>query len=370
MFGYEPYQVEDFVLDPRFRRWVFAPTPSEDAAWEAWLREHPGKRQTVEQARQVVLALRADGPGEMGEAQVEHQVAAILARADAEGQGTEAPVHPLAGAETPRRSWMGWWVAAAASVVLLLGVLWWYGPNGSPRTPAPVAQGPAGPAAATALTERVNASARPLLVNLPDQSTVILQPRGRVRYAQTFAPDKREVFLEGEAFFEVTKNPHRPFLVYAGKLVTKVLGTSFHVAADPRDPHVTVRVKTGRVSVFTDTTGAPAVVLAPNQQAVYRAADARVVQSEAGTAGEALPVPVPDTDFAFRDTPVTTALAKMEKAYSIPITYEAGALKGCNITASFTDEPFAVKLDLICRTIGVTYRIEADRAVITGKGCE
>jgi hypothetical protein len=94
-----------------------------------------------------------------------------------------------------------------------------------------------------------------------------------------------------------------------------------------------------------------------------------VVQSEAGAEGEELPVPVPDTDFAFRDTPVTAALARMEKAYSIPITYDAGALKGCNITASFTDEPFAVKLDLICRTIGVTYRIEADRAVITGKGC-
>lgn len=368
MFSYEPYQVEDFVLDPRFRRWVLAPTPSEDAAWEAWLREHPGKRPTVEQARQVVLALRADGPVEMDEAQVGHEIAAILARADAEANDAEAPVRPL-GVETPRRSWMGWWGAAAASVVLLLGVFWWYGPNGSRGPQAPVAQRPAGSAAAAALVERVNASARPLLVNLPDQSTVILQPGGRVRYARRFAAGKREVFLAGEAFFEVTKNPQQPFLVYAGKLVTKVLGTSFHVAADPRDAHVTVRVKTGRVSVFTDTTGAPAVVLTPNQQAVYRAADERVVQSEAGTAGEELPVPVPDTDFSFRDTPVTAAFAKMEKAYSIPITYEAGALKGCNITASFTDEPFAVKLDLICRTIGVTYRIEADRAVITGKGC-
>jgi ferric-dicitrate binding protein FerR (iron transport regulator) len=364
MFGYEPYQVEDFVLDPRFRRWVLAPTPPEDAAWEAWLRDHPGKRQTVEQARQIVLALRADGPGELSEAQAGHAIAAILARADENGE--EATVR-LPAAEAPRRLWAGYWVAAAASVVLIIGMLWWYGPNGAGQPPAPVAQRPA--AAETALTERINASDRPLLVNLPDQSTVILQPRGRVRYAQPFTGGKREVFLEGEAFFEVTKNPRQPFLVYAGKLITKVLGTSFHVAANPRDAHVTVRVKTGRVSVFTDTTAAPALVLAPNQQAVYRTADARVVQSEPGVEGEEPPVPVPDTDFAFRDTPVTAALARMEKAYSIPITYDAGALKGCNITASFTDEPFAVKLDLICRTIGVTYRIEADRAVITGKGC-
>ncbi len=364
MFGYEPYQVEDFVLDPRFRRWVLAPTPPEDAAWEAWLREHPGKRQTLEQARQIVLALRADPPGELGEAEAGHAIAAILARADE----AETPERSLVTPQAPRRPWTGYWVAAAASVVLVLGLWWGYGPDRAGRPPAPVAQREAAPAAA-ALVERVNASDRPLLVNLPDQSTVILQPGGRVRYARRFAAGKREVFLAGEAFFEVTKNPQQPFLVYAGKLVTKVLGTSFHVAADPRDAHVTVRVKTGRVSVFTDTTGAPAVVLTPNQQAVYRAADAQVVQSEAGEGAETQPVPVPDTDFVFRDTPVTAALARMEKAYSIPITYEAGALKGCNITASFTDEPFAVKLDLICRTIGVTYRIEADRAVITGRGC-
>ncbi len=364
MFGYEPYQVEDFVLDPRFRRWVLAPTPPEDAAWEAWLREHPGKRPTVDQARQIVLALRADPPGELSEAQAGREIAAILARADENDE--EAAVRLPGVAEAPRRWWAGYWVAAAASVVLVLG-MWWYGANGPQRPQAPVAQGPA--AAESALTERINASARPLLVNLPDQSTVILQPGGRLRYADPFTGGRREVFLAGEAFFEVTKNPHQPFLVYAGKLVTKVLGTSFHVAANPQDAHVTVRVKTGRVSIFTDTTAAPALVLAPNEQAVYRTADARVVQSEAGAEGEEPPVPVPDTDFSFRDTPVTAALARMEKAYSIPITYDAGALKGCNITASFTDEPFAVKLDLICRTIGVTYRIEADRAVITGKGC-
>ncbi|MBD0254947.1 MAG: FecR domain-containing protein [Cytophagales bacterium] len=363
MFGYEPYQVEDFVLDPRFRRWVLAPTPPEDAAWEAWLRQHPGKRQTVEQARQIVLALRADGPGELSEGQATRDIAAILARADENDE--ETTVRLPGTAEAPRRMWAGYWAAAAASVVLILGMFWWYGPNGAGQPPAPVAQRPA----AAALAERINTSDRPLLVNLPDQSTVILQPRGRVRYAQPFTGGKREVFLEGEAFFEVTKNPHQPFLVYAGKLVTKVLGTSFHVAANPRDAHVTVRVKTGRVSLFTDTTAAPALVLAPNEQAVYWTADARVVPSEAGAIGEAPAVPVPDTDFAFRDTPVTAALARMEKAYSIPITYDADALKGCNITASFTDEPFAVKLDLICRTIGVTYRIEADRAVITGKGC-
>jgi hypothetical protein len=84
----------------------------------------------VEQARQIVLALRADPPGELSEAQAGREIAAILARAD---ENDEAGTVRLAGAaKAPRRLWAGYWVAAAASVVLILG-MWWYGANGPQR---------------------------------------------------------------------------------------------------------------------------------------------------------------------------------------------------------------------------------------------
>ena len=89
------------------------------------------------------------------------------------------------------------------------------------------------------------------------------------------AEHKREVHLEGEAFFEVAHDTLRPFFVYTGNITTKVLGTSFTVSA--RENVVFVEVKTGRVSV-TQTTQKSAsprhtlteeIILTPNQKAVY-----------------------------------------------------------------------------------------------------
>ncbi len=61
----------------------------------------------------------------------------------------------------------------------------------------------------------------------------------------------RDVYLSGEAFFEVTKNPDRPFRVFANEIVTKVLGTSFTVRSFENDTTIQVIVRTGKVTVYS-----------------------------------------------------------------------------------------------------------------------
>ena len=53
---------------------------------------------------------------------------------------------------------------------------------------------------------------------------LLLEPKSELRYDSDFGKEKREVFLTGEAFFEVAKDMQKPFLIYTGKLVTKVVG--------------------------------------------------------------------------------------------------------------------------------------------------
>lgn len=176
-------------------------------------------------------------------------------------------------------------------------------------------------------------------------------------------------------FFEVTKDPQKPFFVYTDKAVTKVLGTSFLINTRAAGNQFTVLVKTGIVSVFAQAATrqennyqVPDAVLTANQQAVFDGKSQRVVQ-RALEPEEVQRLAVPDTDFSFQKTPVKVVLQRLSEAYSTPIAFDEDALKNCDITASFTDEPFAVKLDLICRTIGVEYHLNNAGVVISGTGC-
>jgi transmembrane sensor len=97
-----------------------------------------------------------------------------------------------------------------------------------------------------------NSSAKILKISLPDGSTVWLQPKTHLSYNQS---DRvyRQVNLKGEAFFDVKRDEARPFLIYSGKMTTKVLGTSFNVKAYPETEKFEVSVVTGKVSVMNES---------------------------------------------------------------------------------------------------------------------
>ncbi|ASZ09653.1 hypothetical protein CK934_01025 [Chitinophaga sp. MD30] len=143
---------------------------------------------------------------------------------------------------------------AAAIMVAIGGLLvWWSGANEKQRLMAAqelnkkneqlVAAAPA-----VQYTEHYNPKSRRLRVKLPDGSSITLGSKSRLKYPATFAVNKRDVYLEGEAFFEVTKDAAKPFVVYTGNVRTLVLGTSFKVSALP-NTSVEVAVVTGKVQV-------------------------------------------------------------------------------------------------------------------------
>lgn len=87
-------------------------------------------------------------------------------------------------------------------------------------------------------------------ITLPDSSTVWLNASGKIRYRGSFNDTSRVIYLdEGEAFFQVRKNPAKPFLVYTPTLHTRVLGTSFNIKSYRALDMVRVAVATGRVQI-------------------------------------------------------------------------------------------------------------------------
>lgn len=213
------------------------------------------------------------------------------------------------------------------------------------------------------------------IIFLPDSSKVTLQPESNLKFSTSFNTTKREVYLEGEASFEVTHNAILPFLVYANEVTTKVLGTSFTVRAIKHEQKITVVVKTGKVSVYTDpkkesvASTVKEIILTPNQQIVYDKKENEISK----TLVEKPRVVLPEEEvrrMRFEDAPVAEIFKALEKAYGVDIEFDEAMFSFCAMTTVISDDDFYNRLDIICDALGISYTRDEDRIVINGPGCK
>lgn len=113
-------------------------------------------------------------------------------------------------------------------------------------------------------------------IMLPDGTKVNLNSGSSILYPKIFGPDERRVFLEGEAFFDVAKNPAKPFKVEAGKLEIVALGTSFNINAFKEHNDIKVSLVSGSVSVTNRSHQDTFVTLLPGEQALWSEQDEKI----------------------------------------------------------------------------------------------
>ena len=246
-------------------------------------------------------------------------------------------------------------------------------------------------AAAPAVYHKTNNSSNTILVVLQDESMVWLKPSGSIHYKDFSASPRRELTLNGEAYFEVAKKPEKPFLVYSGNVVTRVTGTKFNIKAYEMGKTVEVEVTEGSVEVSGGTvdpnggtanlndrmTGrngtaamGPNLKLAARQKAIYHTASRRLEKLSVVTS-QLQPVEKISQELAFEfsDTPLRKVIDLLEEAYPISIELENKNLESCPLTASLNDETLDIKLELICRSIGATFNKSPGKIIISGQGC-
>jgi transmembrane sensor len=211
-------------------------------------------------------------------------------------------------------------------------------------------------------------------IRLPEGSEITLQPGSRIGYLPAFNNKQREIYLEGEAFFEVKRDESRPFLVYTNEVTTKVLGTSFTIKALREDKNITVAVKTGRVSVYahSDTpdlqSNLSETILTPNQQIVYNRT-ANTVSRMLVENPQAI-VPVEEVKrMHFEEASVTEIFKALEKVYGVDLVFDEKLFATCTLTTSISDGEIYNRLDIICKAIGATYSVEELHIIIDGPGC-
>lgn len=102
---------------------------------------------------------------------------------------------------------------------------------------------------------------------LPDSSEVWLNSGTTIQYPEKFKNNKRNISLEGEAYFSVRKDASKPFIVHTNNLSVKVLGTTFNVKAYPTDHKTIATLNSGKIEI--ETNAKQSRVLSPNEQLTY-----------------------------------------------------------------------------------------------------
>lgn len=215
-------------------------------------------------------------------------------------------------------------------------------------------------------------------ITLVDGSLVVLKPGSSVVYDKHFNRKKRELHLHGEAFFEVTKNPRKPFIVHAGKLVAEVLGTSFSIKNAEDSNNVVVDVITGKVSVYAEkkpvaasnsASENPGVVLTPNQRVKYLSAENRLVKSIVESPRFVISK-AEVQKLTFVDAPIAQVFDAIEKAYGLEIIYDEVVMHDCTMTTSLDEENLHDKLAIICKLLSASYKMVDAQIVISSNGCQ
>ena len=200
--------------------------------------------------------------------------------------------------------------------------------------------------------------AQRMVVRLRDGTQVTIAPKSRVRYAADYGRARRELYLDGEAYFQVTPDSQRPLRVHTTQSVTEDLGTAFVVRAYDQSATEVV-VAEGRVTLSrADTTAAtrtPALVLEARDlgrldpsgvTAVRRGVD--VGRYLAWTRGV----------LAFDGTPLGDVVVTLGRWYNVEIRLADSALAARRLTATFQNE----SIDLVLQRIALTVGLRVERA--------
>lgn len=305
--NYEKFTVTDFICDEYFQNWIIHTDERTNDFWNKWIERHPGKKETIEQAKQVLLHIqfKEDFPThEQIQKALEKNLAEINAIED-EFVG-EARVIPINRFRKLRK------FAAIFIGILLIGAsVFYYNWQNATTTIA------------------TNYGELKTLM-LPDGTKIILNAKSSVTYLKHWRSNHpREVQLAGEAFFEVThlnknekdiKNSER-FTVSSGDLKVEVLGTIFNIKN--RRGETDVVLETGKVKVVFNDRQHPDIILLPGEMVAY---ESKTKQVKKLSADPEIQTAWVDKKIILHDATVKTIIEYLEDNYGYKVVLKDTAI--------------------------------------------
>jgi transmembrane sensor len=333
---FQHYTVKDFMMNDSFQQWAL---DGKDQFWENWIKDHPEKQAETEEAKRMLLSLHF-----RKEELSQDQFNRISSQID---QGVmvyeqSKRVRPLWGSFLKRYR-----VAASLTVILLVASLffWWQQARSIVYT--------------TAYGET-----RTIL--LPDQSRVILNAHSSLRFHKNWEQGQpREVWLEGEAFFDVEKKQKTgtsvKFTVHTHDVQIEVLGTEFTVSKRKTNTYVVLNEGKIKLDVL-DEAARQSIVMQPGDLIEYQAEQHRlihkVVNAEVYSSWTS-------NKWILENTSLEQVARRIEEVFGIEVSIPDKKLARESMTGVIPVETLDNALEVLSATYNVSIRQKGDQIIIT-----
>lgn len=324
------YTAQDFVLDPSFRKWVVNPDAETKIRWEKLLMKNPHQYKEAELAREIIMNLSIKNY-----VLEDNEIIGVWENIR---QNLEIDtIHTSDYKVVPlnSRSTLGkklnkpfihldiWW-RVAGIVILGLMFIYFFGPGDIEEdviTSEPISY-----------IERITPPGVKSNLILSDGSKIILNSNSKLKFQKQFDPKKREVFLEGEAFFDVAKDTLRPFSVNVGQFNAVVLGTSFNIKAY-NNSKMDIALVSGEVLIKNKEIESSPVFLVPGQMAQITNGKLQVTNFDSE-----MILSWTMKLILFEETPMDEAIFLLENWYGVKIDISNRPKSRVTFSGKFQDE--------------------------------
>ncbi len=343
---YISYTIEDFALDESFQKFVLETDDNATRFWKDWIEKHPQKKAEILKAAEICKSLTFAEVA-LPESKIESAVIRInkelARRKEINGsKSTRIKIH-----------WPIYAVAATITLLLASTFLFKHLTENEDLSEKP----------AISYVSKTVPNGRKLTIALADSTVVKLNSGTTFKYPETFSGSLREVFLEGEAFFQVTKNKEKPFIIHSGNVDTRVLGTSFNVTAYDSEDDVKVAVVTGKISVNLASDTSKTEILTPNQMFVFNKKNQTTFKSENISLDEILAWK--DARIVFSRSSHDQIIEKLRRWYGVEFEVNNELKVGQGYTAQFKpNESLEKVLEFMQYTLKFNYKIEENKVIL------
>jgi transmembrane sensor len=350
---------EDLLSDESFINYCKGVSPEDIAFWENYVQENPEKALLVEHAKENYV-----------------QLFNALALADLDEQSTRlinsleqreiTPVIQMEQFEKAKRvKLLPLLLKITAAAIIVAGLFFTIkyfgtGSDNSMKTYAAV------------YGERKN-------IQLPDGSVVTLNAGSNIKINEKYGIVTRDVYLEGEAFFEVKHNSSHPFIVHTAAMDVKALGTAFNVKAYLNEKNTETSLISGLVEVTLKEVNNLKMLLYPNQKIAWQHWNTNTPNPNLTTAGEDTPSNITDslkkklvvtTDgdikeiawkenkLMFDDEEFQNIAILLERWYGAKINFNDPSIRNYRFTGTYEKEDLNTVLDFLKESKNFNYTIE------------
>jgi len=320
-------------------------TPAEEAVLKELLDRDPNKRELLEEYGKIWNNIGA--AGEQGAYDLDQEWSLLQEKMAPVWDKTEYRSAIRERSATSRFLFYTYRVAAVLIAGVLFAFAWVYGTR-------------------LVGTEWIAAEEVPVEVVLEDGSRVSVNSDSRIGIARRFTSSERKVYLKGEAWFDISRDTLRPFLVDAGGALVKVLGTRFNVNAYLGEGKVEVTVQTGMVALTPKQNEKEQIVLRAGNSGTYDQKNKELVLIQEADPNN---ISWKTRELYFDQTPLGEAVELVSKVYHTRIEISNPDLATCPITVTFKNQT----LESVLHVLGTTLDLEMTRSGevirLDGPGC-